>query len=205
MTVFQPNPIEKRGAVGSAAIEALTKITAEVKASGHLYQATFNELYDFGVIENRWIPQLKTRHLVIVEDAERLLAQQGCGISGPYDGLEEMGGAYYFIDKWDRPFHVLVSMPKAELDDAAAQAAKWLGNGDRGAAIDYFTKSGFLWAEMKDFETADAFIQQFGGALLNPYDADELMIGGEEAITAEFVERSRRREACAISTATPAT
>ncbi|RXT46090.1 hypothetical protein B6S44_24920 [Bosea sp. Tri-44] len=183
----------------------MAKIVAGIKESGHLYQATFNELHGLGVIQNRWIPQLKTRHLVIVEEAERLLAQQGCGISGPYDGLDEMGGAYYFIDTWDRPFHVLVSMPKVELADAAAQAAKWLGKGGRGVEIDCFKKAGFLWAEMKDPETAEAFIQQFGGALLNPYDADELMMGGDEAISADFIERSKRREACATSTATPAT
>lgn len=204
MSNCQPNPIESRGAVGSEAIEALTKIVAGIKESGQLYMATFHELYDLGIIENRWMPQLRTRLLVVAEGAEEFLSEHDCGIAGPHPGEDDMGGAYYLIDRWERPFHVLVSMPKADLSDAAAVATALIRKRDKVIEIDHFATVGFLWVEMTRPTTAEEFVQQFGGVLLKAYDADELMMGREEAISAKFIERSRRREACATSTATPA-
>lgn len=205
MTATQLSQPTSRGAIGSAATEALAKIVAGIRESGQLYMATFNELYDLGIIENRWIPTLRTRLLVIVEGAEEFLSKHNCGIAGPHPGEDDMGGAYYLIDKWERPFHVLVSMPKSDLPEAAAEAAALMGKHDRGVEVDHFSMVGFLWVQMTRPTTAEAFVRQFGGVLLKAYDADEFMISGDEAISADFIERSRRRQVCATSTATPAT
>lgn len=209
MNSIQPSPPERRSAVAPEALETLAQIVAEVHASCHLYQATFNELYDLGLIENRWIPQLRTRLLVIVEEAESLLARHGCGISGPYDGLDEMGGAYYFIDllrrppKW--PYSVMVSMPTDDLAQAEQDYSAWLDA--RGATFSIYglPEIGFVRARLKDRNTARAFIRAHGGAILTDRKIGDLLYGGDEPqIDASFIERSRRREACATSTATPA-
>lgn len=209
MSNCQPSLVEEPGAVGLAAIEALTKIVAGIKESGHLYMATFNELYDLGIIENRWIPQLRTRLLVIVEEAESFLEKHGCGIAGPHPGEDDMGGSYYMIDllhrppKW--PYSVMVSMPEGELVQAEREYSAWLDA--RGATFSIYSipEIGFVRVRVKDRNTAKAFVKAHGGAILTDRQIGDLLYGGEKPlIDASFIERSRRREACATSTATPA-
>ncbi|MGE7469215.1 hypothetical protein ACQKLX_07235 [Bosea sp. NPDC003192] len=210
MTDFQPSQSEKRNAVGSEAIDALTKIVAGIKGSGHLYMATFNELHGLGIIENQWIPQLQTRLLVIVDEAESFLAEHGCGIAGPHPGEDDMGGSYYMIDllrrppKW--PYSVMVSMASGELAQAERGYSAWLDA--RGATFSIYSipEIGCIRARLKDRNTAKDFVKAHGGSILTDRQIGDLLYGGEKPlIDASFIERSRRREACATSTATPAT
>lgn len=210
MADFQPNPIEKPGAVGSEAIEALTKIVAGIKESGHLYMATFNELYELGIIENRWVPRWRAHFLVTAEEAKRFLTKHGCGIAGPHPGEDGMGGAYYLIDLLRRPplwpYSVMVSMASSELAQAEREYSAWLDA--RGATFSIYSipEIGCVRARLKDRNTAKAFVKAHGGAILTGRQIGDLLYGGvKPRIDASFIERSRRREACATSTATPAT
>lgn len=210
MSNSQPSPVEKPGAVGSEAIEALTKIVAGIKESGHLYMATFNELYDLGIIENRWVPRWRSRFLVIAEDATRFLANHGCGIAGPHPGEDDMGGSYYLIDLLHRPplwpYSVMVSMTSGEIARAEREYSAWLDA--RGATFSIYSipEINCVRARVKDRNTAKAFVKAHGGAILTARQIGDLLYGGEKPlIDANFIERSWRREACAISTATPAT
>lgn len=209
MNVVQLHPVESQSPVGPEGLEALSKIVAEIKESGHLYQATFNELYEVGVIQNRWIPQLRTRLLVIAEQAEKFLRKHRCGISGPYDGLDEMGGAYYLIDLLHRPpmwpYRVLVTMPKEEFGPAERKYAAWLESRGKTYRIDPLLEHGLVEVSVKDRSTGKSFVRVHGGTMLTNRQSGDLLYGPKQELDPEFIERSWRREACATSTATPAT
>ncbi|PZR85260.1 MAG: hypothetical protein DI537_31120 [Stutzerimonas stutzeri] len=89
MTDFRPNPIEKPGAVGSEAIEALTKIVAGIKETGEAYVITCGEMLELGLFDE--VEVMGWTMVEVSRDLKAVLDHCGCYCSGPYLGHPEVG------------------------------------------------------------------------------------------------------------------
>jgi hypothetical protein len=181
-------------------IAALMKYIEGTKSTDAPWSIMDEKLLELDLMVEREVPGHDWKMTDVHDGVRQLLREHECCLSGPYDG-------YYLIDMRNRPprwpYRVLVSMPAAEFLPAEREYSAWLDARSATFRIDSLPEFGFVQASMKDRTLAEAFVAAHGGSLLTNQEVGDLLYGGEP-VKASFVRRSRRREACATSTATPA-
>ncbi len=192
---------ERKSDLSPSTIAALMEYIEGTKSTDAPWSIMFDKLLELDLMVEREIDGHGWKMADIHDGVRQLLGEHGCCLSGPYDG-------YYLIDMLNRPPHwplrVLVSMPTDQLLPAEREYSAWLDARGATFRIDSLPEFGFVQASMKDRMLAEAFVAAHGGSLLTNQEVGDLLYGGEP-VKASFIRRSRRREACATSTATPAT